>query len=70
MVEKVPSGNQVSPIAVGLQPAQSRDVPHIHGGARPGAGRKPGVPNKTTTTFRDLITQAATEVDPFGAILC
>jgi hypothetical protein len=29
---------------------------------RPGAGRKPGVPNKITNTFRDLVMQAATEV--------
>jgi len=34
----------------------------IRGGARPGAGRPKGVPNKVTNTFRDLLLQAAHEV--------
>jgi hypothetical protein len=32
------------------------------GGARPGAGRPKGVPNKITGTFRDAVMQAAAEV--------
>jgi hypothetical protein len=35
---------------------------HIRGGARPGAGRPKGVPNKVTNTFRDALLQAVSEV--------
>jgi len=63
MIEKQPGGNQISPIAAGLRPAQARpDNGNIRGGARPGAGRRKGVPNKITNTFRDLLLQAANEV--------
>jgi len=34
----------------------------MRGGARPGAGRPKGTPNKITNTFRDLLLQAANEV--------
>jgi hypothetical protein len=53
MLEKEPTGNQVSPLSPvtpGLQPAQSHPNPRTaigtHGGPRPGAGRPKGVPNK------------------------
>jgi hypothetical protein len=57
----------VSPITPGLR----LDLSHPkaegtgfgpHGGARRGAGRKPGVPNKITQTFRDVLLQAVSEV--------
>jgi hypothetical protein len=67
MTEKESSRNQFSPISPGLQPALARPGHHNvatgrNGGARPGAGRPKGVPNKVTQTFRDLIMQAASEV--------
>ena len=38
------------------------------GGARPGAGRKKGVPNKITTQLKDMILQALDEAHPQGSI--
>lgn len=38
------------------------------GGARPGAGRKKGVPNKLTTQLKDMILQALDEAHPKGSI--
>jgi len=61
MIEKQSSRNQTSPITPGLQPAHPGS-PAIRGGARPGAGRPKGTPNKVTNTFRDLLLQTANEV--------
>jgi hypothetical protein len=53
-------------ITPGLQPARGHPRPDgvggHRGGARPGAGRKPGVPNKTTQTFREVLLRAVSEV--------
>jgi hypothetical protein len=38
------------------------------GGARPGAGRKKGVPNKLTTALKDMILTALNEAHPQGGI--
>jgi hypothetical protein len=68
MIEKEPDKNQTSPVSpispglrLGMTPRRihdSADGRQWNGGARPGAGRKPGVPNKITTTFRDALLQA------------
>lgn len=39
-----------------------------HGGKRPGAGRKPGVPNKITTALKDMILAALDQAHPDGSI--
>ena len=40
---------------------QNKSVPRgKNGGKRPGAGRKPGVPNKVTALLKDAILEAAT----------
>jgi hypothetical protein len=51
----------------GLQPDKSHPKAEgtgfgPHGGARPGAGRPRGSPNKITNTFRDVLLQAVSEV--------
>ena len=56
----------ISPVTPGLQPGQSHPKAegsgYGHGGARAGARRRKGIPNKVTTTFRDLLMQPAAEV--------
>jgi hypothetical protein len=67
MLEKEPVENQVqpSPVTPGLQ-VRMHPKPegsgYGHGGARVGAGRRKGVPNKITNTFRDVLLQAVSEV--------
>lgn len=39
-----------------------------NGGKRPGAGRKPGVPNKITTELKQAILQAAEEAHSDGVV--
>jgi hypothetical protein len=39
------------------------------GGGKPGPGRKPGVPNKTTGLLRDVIIRAAEEAGGKGGIV-
>jgi hypothetical protein len=58
MIEKQSKENQ-TPVTPCLQPARLHPS---RGGLRAGAGRKKGVPNKITQTFRDLVIQAAAEV--------
>jgi hypothetical protein len=67
MLEKEPVENQVqtSPVTPRLQ-VRMHPKPegsgYGHGGARVGAGRRKGVPNKITNTFRDVLLQAVSEV--------
>jgi hypothetical protein len=64
--EKELDRNQVSPITPGLHPELSHSnhptAIGTHGGARRGAGRPKGSPNKVTQTFRDALLQAVSEV--------
>jgi hypothetical protein len=70
MDEKEPVINQVqdvTPVGQGMQPSRSHPKAEgtgfgSHGGARAGAGRPKGVPNKITNTFRDVLLQAVSEV--------
>jgi hypothetical protein len=53
----------VSPgLRVGLGTHAAPDGRHRNGGARPNAGRPKGSPNKITSTFRDVLLQAVSEV--------
>jgi hypothetical protein len=61
MIEKETQKNQTSPVTPALQPARSATPASFRGGARPGAGRPRGVPNKVTQAFRELL-QAVSEV--------
>jgi hypothetical protein len=68
MIEKESDENQRAPLAAvgpGMKPGQAisalsrpADGRRGNGGARRGAGRPSGVPNKITTTFRDALLQA------------
>jgi hypothetical protein len=65
MIEKIQQKNQTSPVTHGLQPGRQATEATFksgRGGARAGAGRPRGVPNKTTQTFRDVLLQAVSEV--------
>ena len=66
MLEKIEPKNQDSPVTPSLRtegrPATDGSFTPGHGGARAGAGRPRGSPNKVTQTFRDVLLQAVTEV--------
>jgi hypothetical protein len=69
MIEKETPKNQISPMTPRLQvagkPSTSGsfgDGRSGNGGARVGAGRPKGSPNKVTQTFRDVLLQAVSEV--------
>jgi hypothetical protein len=62
MIEKETQKNQTSPVTPALQPARSATPASFRGGARPGAGRPRGVPNKVTQAFRDVLLRAVSEV--------
>jgi hypothetical protein len=58
-----PSLSPVSPkLQIGLTPRPAPDGRHGNGGARRNAGRPRGSPNKVTSTFRDVLTQAVSEI--------
>src|ERR1700730_18136964 len=55
--------NQISPIPYGLQPGQARqDHPVLAPEIRNKGGRPKGSQNKITSTFRDVLLQALSEV--------
>jgi hypothetical protein len=67
MLQKGKAKNQVSPVTPSLQagrPANDTSFKPGHGGARAGAALEGprGVPNKVTSTFRDVLTQAVSEI--------
>jgi hypothetical protein len=66
MVDKELPKNQVSPVTPTLRtagrPATDGSFKPGHGGQRRGSGRPRGSQNRVTSTFRDVLLQAVSEV--------